>query len=165
MSAVVDDIATLIVSLLEGSAGSGRVIPSGRFEHIPETELEQVGAQRLSSRPRPFEIVDLGQDDDGAQPRNLAGSHVYGAQRLVIRAGYAAKKQKVHSLRLEMSKDYYEIRRVLLWAPNRYTVSPWHGTEVLSGSGAISPMASNENEEALALAVSLIVSYREDHDS
>lgn len=164
MSAVAD-IVTRLVALLEGSVGDGRTIPAGRFAHVPQTELEQVGTQRMSSRPRPFEVVDLGQDADDAQPRNLAGAHVYGAQRLLVRVGYAAAKQRAHVLRQEMSADYREIRRCLLWAPNRYATTAWHGTSIQPGAGAITVLASNENEEALALEVPIVVSYREDHTS
>jgi len=155
-------ILDAIVGLLQGSAGTTRVIASGRYRHLDSTAYLSVN--EAVGRPRPFYFGEASQIEDESQPSDVAGNYWHTAREFEIVIAYASQPTQAYSLQKEIAEDAAEICRVLLWPINWTSVDNWQGTEVDCSTGTFLQDFEDGTEEEIGktLIVTVRVFYRED---
>jgi hypothetical protein len=161
MACVLSNILDGIVALMEGTAGTARVIEQGSFKSV-----QAITQSNAVARPRPFVLHADDEAEDESLPSDVAGNYEHRAWHLQLVVGYADKPNDRRGLQKTMADDEQTIRRTLGYPLNWNTVQGWQGADLQSSLSAFhrQPLEPDhpDGPEIHLIVVSIVVSYRED---
>jgi hypothetical protein len=160
MADAVGPILAALKGLLEGATGATELhIDVGRFEHV-EADIESIGANRCTRRPRPFNLRSIRLLPDGSTGDLTSGTYRRGAHSLEIWIGYGVSPHADLDLEIEIAGDEAIIRHVLEYEPNVALTPEWEGCEVVDAQRA-SMVDETDKPIAKILQLTIEVSHRE----
>jgi len=160
VTSVLSSILEEIPNVLDGSSGSGRTMPAGRFRFFETGNLESVKALAASGKTQPYvmSVVSLGDAPD--LPANVSGDYVYSSHIVRLSVLYALRPNNPLELEQTISNDEFQLRRVLEWPDNWADVDGWCGTTVIDET---TEEVGDERIEVVAHHLDLLVQHRELH--
>lgn len=157
---ILSDVIDAIISLMTGSTGTGRVMPTAKFRHF-DSPPDRVGAIAANGAVHPFALSLQGIGSVPDVPSNVSGDYVYASHVIRMTVLYATKPQHAVDLERDMADDTFRIRRVLGWPPNWCITTGWVGCDFLAD--ATEEIGTDDKPEVVAHHFDLQVQLRELH--